>query len=342
MTGAQKTSASTTTGVKADSGSRLITSRFHAKSTALEVVEGVSLAGRQAVVTGGAAGLGLDTSRALVAAGASLTLAVRNTEQGRQAADQIRLQYPKADITVSLLDLGSLSIVSNFAAQWVTGGKVLDILVNNAGIMACPLTRDSHGWEIQFATNHLAHFALTTSLLPALRQAAKEHGEARVVVLTSAGHKIAGIDFDDIHFERREYDKWQAYGQAKTANALFSLELNAREAENGVTANAVHPGGIMTGLQKFLPVEEMKARGWLNPDGSVLDRFKTTEQGASTSVWAATALELKGHGGLYLEDCRQGVPSAPDDRASGYFPHIMDREAARRLWMVSDNLVSKG
>lgn len=315
-----------------------ITSAFHAKSTAIEVVRDLHLEGRHALVTGGASGLGLETSRALVAAGASVTLAVRNLEQGQQAAAQFRTESPDADVSVAQLDLSELDSVRRCAADWLATGLPLDILINNAAIMACPLTRNTRGWEAQFGTNHLGHFVLTTALLPALRTAAARYGDARVVALSSSGHKMASVDFDDIHFERRDYNKWTAYGQAKSANALFSLGLHLRETVNGITANAVHPGGIMTGLQKFLPLEEMRALGWLKEDDTPLDIFKTPTQGAATSVWAATAPELKGHGGRYLEDCAQGLPTEPGNRISGYKPYIMDADAARRLWDVSEAL----
>jgi NAD(P)-dependent dehydrogenase (short-subunit alcohol dehydrogenase family) len=301
-----------------------ITSQFGARSSALEVVKSLSPKGRNAIVTGGASGLGLETSRALVAAGAALTLAVRNPTQGQAAADTLRSEYPDAEVAVGLLDLSDLATVRKFAADWLASGKALDILINNAAIMACPLTRTAQGCEAQFATNHLGHFALTTALLPALLKAAAATGDARVVCLSSSGHKIATVDFDDIHYERHEYNKWNAYGQAKSANALMALGLHVRYGGQGITANAVHPGGIMTGLQKFLPIEEMRAMGWLKADDTPLDIFKTPPQGASTSVWAATAPQLKGHGGLYLEDCKQGLPTIPGDRISGYAPHIAD------------------
>jgi NAD(P)-dependent dehydrogenase (short-subunit alcohol dehydrogenase family) len=317
-----------------------ITSAFGARSTAIEVVQGISLIGKRAIVTGGASGLGLETSRALAAAGAEITLAVRNTAQGEAAAQEIRQQYPAAEIRIGLLDLADLSSVRKFTQDWLAQSQPLDILINNAAIMACPLTRSPQGWEAQFATNHLGHFVLTTELLPALLQAAAKSGDARVVALSSSGHKMGKVDFDDIHFERREYNKWTAYGQAKSANALMALGLHLRYGEQGITANAVHPGGIMTGLQKFLPLEEMRAMGWLKDDDTPLDLFKNPEQGASTSVWAATAAELKGRGGMYLEDCRQGVPAEPGQRVSGYAPHIADEAAAQRLWAVSQALVA--
>jgi len=304
-------------------------SAFGARSTALEVVQHLSLSGKRAIVTGGASGLGLETSRALAHAGANLTLAVRNREQGEAAAAMLRSQSPQAAITVAMLDLADLASVQRFESDW--HGRPLHILINNAAIMACPLTRTAKGWEAQFATNHLGHFALTTALLPALLAGAP----SRLVALSSTGHKLSGVDFDDIHYERRDYNKWSAYGQAKSANALMALGVHLRHGAEGITANAVHPGGIMTGLQKFLTHDEMAAMGWFNPDGTVLDIFKTTEQGAATSVWAATAPELAGRGGLYLEDCAIGLPAPPANRISGFSPHVADPEGAQRLWMAS-------
>jgi len=224
--------------------------------------------------------------------------------------------------------------VAAFARTW--GSQPLHMLVNNAAIMACPLARTAQGWELQFATNHLGHFALTTALLPALRAGAP----SRLVCLSSTGHKLGGVDFDDIHFERRPYNKWLAYGQAKSANALLALGVHGRHAGDGITANAVHPGGIMTGLQKHLAHEEMAALGWLKPDGTPLDIFKTPAQGAATSVWAATAPELAGRGGLYLEDCSIGQPAPASHRVSGFSPHVADPEGAARLWAVSEALLA--
>jgi NAD(P)-dependent dehydrogenase (short-subunit alcohol dehydrogenase family) len=317
-----------------------ITSAFGERSDALDVVRGLSLDGKNAVVTGGASGLGFETSRALASASAQVTLAVRNLEQGQLAAQRICAEFPKAAVQVAKLDLSELATVRQFAAVWNDSGRPLDILINNAAIMACPLARTAQGWESQFATNHLGHFALGTALLPALHKAASLHNDARVVCLSSTGHKIAGLDFDDIHFERRSYNKWKAYGQAKSANALFAMGLHQLYAPQGITAFAVHPGGIMTGLQKFLPLDEMRALGWLKPDDTPLDIFKTPAQGAATSVWAATAPELKGHGGRYLEDCRQGLPAEPSQRASGYSPHVVDVAQALRLWDASEAMLA--
>lgn len=317
-----------------------IASRFDARSTAMEVVEGIMLGGRHAVVTGGAAGLGLETSRALVAAGAAVTLAVRNLVQGEASATLLRQQFPAAVIAVRQLDLANLTSVRRFASQWNDSGQALHVLINNAAVMACPLARNDKGWESQFATNHVGHFALTTGLLPALHSAALDGGDARVVCLSSSGHKLASVQIDDIHFDQRPYDKWKAYGQAKSANALFALGLHLRHGAQGITANAVHPGGIMTGLQKHLTTEEMRAMGWYKQDGTPLDRFKSPAQGASTSVWAATAPALRGHGGLYLEDCRQAIPAEPGNRVSGYAAHILDTDLANQLWQASEAMLA--
>lgn len=322
------------------SGRAPITSAFGARSTALEVLEGIALQGRNAIVTGGAAGLGLETSRALASAGATLTLAVRNLVQGEASATLLRQQYPHCDIRVMQLDLANLASVRRFVDAWALSRDPLHLLINNAAVMACPLARTAQGWEQQFATNHVGHFALTTGLLPALRAAADAGGDARVVCLSSSGHKLSTVVLDDLHFERRDYDKWKAYGQAKSANALFALGLHLRHGGLGITANAVHPGGIMTGLQKHLQTEEMRAMGWFKEDGTLLDLFKTPAQGASTSVWAATAPALAGQGGLYLEDCRQGLPMAPRERFAGYAPHIMDADLAHRLWEVSERMLA--
>jgi NAD(P)-dependent dehydrogenase (short-subunit alcohol dehydrogenase family) len=317
-----------------------ITSRFNRKSTALDVVEGLSLAGRHILVTGGAAGLGLETSRALARGGASLTLAVRDMAQGDAAATALSGDTGNPKIRVARLDLADLASVKQFGDDWRARGEPLHVLINNAGIMACPLTRDAHGWESQFAINHLGHFALTRALLPVLLQSEAP----RVVALSSSGHRLSPIVFDDIHFERREYNKWKAYGQAKTANALMALHLDTLHAKDGLTANAVHPGGIQTGLSRHITREEMEAMGWVKPGaepGYLPPGFKTPEQGAATTVWAATAPELQGHGGLYLEDCNEAVPSPEGERRFGYVPHVRDREAAAKLWTVSEAMLAQ-
>jgi NAD(P)-dependent dehydrogenase (short-subunit alcohol dehydrogenase family) len=318
--------------IAANPPSDRITSAFGARSTALEVVRGIDLGGRRAIVTGGASGLGLETSRALAAAGATVTIAARRREQGDAAMQAIRETVPDARLEFARVDLDDHASLQSFATQWLAERRPLHVLVDNAAIMACPLTRTAQGWEAQFATNHLGHYVLTRALLPALLAAAP----SRVVVLSSIGHKRSPVVFDDIHFERRAYDKWSAYGQAKSANALFALGLHLRHGADGLTANAVHPGGIMTGLQKSLSLEEMRAMGWLDAQDRPISIFKNAGQGAATSVWAATAPQLEGRGGRYLEDCNEGLPAQPNDRASGYAPHIRDASAAKRLWDVSE------
>lgn len=315
-----------------------ITSRFGKETTALEVVQGLSLRGRHAIVTGGAAGLGYETSRALAQAGATVTLAVRDVAQGDSAATALSGATGNPAIRVARLDLGDLASVRRFADDWARRGDPLHLLVNNAGIMASPLSRDANGWESQFAINHLGHFALTRALLPVLLASEAP----RVVALSSSGHRLSPIVFDDLHFERREYNKWKAYGQAKTANALMALHLDTLHAKDGLTANAVHPGGIRTGLLRFISREEKDALGWGGPEDQVPPGYKNVEQGAATTVWAAVAPELQGHGGRYLEDCNEAEPSPEGERRFGYVPHIRDREAAARLWTVSEALLAQG
>ncbi len=311
-----------------------IKSKFGFSSTARDVIAGIDLHGKNAIVTGASSGLGVETARALAAAGASVLLPVRNLDKGEQVAAEIRATTNNEAVRVALLDLADFASVRQFTD---TVAQPLHILINNAAIMACPLTRSPQGYEAQFATNHLGHFLLTGRLIPQLKAAAP----SRVVALSSVGHRLSPIHFDDIHFEQRAYDKWLAYGQAKTANALFALELNRRINLCGVTANAVHPGGIMTGLQQHLTQEEMTAMGWFDQDGKPHPIFKSIAGGAATSVWAATAPELEGHGGLYLEDCNEAEPATPEKRMSGYQPYIRDEAAATRLWQMSEAMVGE-
>jgi NAD(P)-dependent dehydrogenase (short-subunit alcohol dehydrogenase family) len=239
-------------------------------------------------------------------------------------------------VEVDELDLGDLDSVHGFGARFLETGRPVDILINNAAIMACPETRVGPGWEAQFATNHLGHYALTNLLWPALTAG----GGARVVALSSTGHKISAIRFDDLQFET-SYDKWKAYGQAKTANSLFAVQLDALGRDAGVRAFAAHPGGILTPLQRHLARDEMIASGWMDEEGNVDERFKTPEQGASTSTWAATNPMLKGMGGVYCENCDIAEPTvagSPTARLEGVDAHAIDRDAAARLWTVSAQL----
>jgi NAD(P)-dependent dehydrogenase (short-subunit alcohol dehydrogenase family) len=309
---------------------RPIPSGFGPRTTPAEVLEGIDLSGRLAIVTGGASGLGLETVRALAGAGTGVVVAVRRVGDAEEALAGI------AGVEVAELDLSDLASVRAFAEGFLESDRAIDILINNAGVMAAPETRVGPGWELQFGTNHLGHFALTNRLWPALRAG----GGARVVALSSRGHKRSPIRFDDLPFDRG-YDKWEAYGQAKTANSLFAVQLDALGQDAGVRAFAVHPGGIMTPLQRHLPRQEMVDAGWMDADGNLSDRFKTVEQGASTSVWAATSPQLDGKGGVYCEDCDIAEPTAVGTESAelrGVDAHAIDPDAAARLWAVSAEL----
>ncbi|EFG65726.1 SDR family NAD(P)-dependent oxidoreductase [Streptomyces sp. SPB074] len=304
-----------------------IGSPFGHDSTASEVLSGIDLGGELAVVTGGYSGIGLETTRALAGAGAHVVVPARRPEAAREALAGIE------GTEVATLDLGDLDSVRAFAEEFRASGRSIDLLINNAGIMACPETRVGPGWEAQFGTNHLGHYALTNLLRPAL----VADGGARVVELSSTGHLRSGIRWDDVDF-REGYDKWKAYGQAKTANVLFAVHLDALAAEDGVRAFALHPGGILTPLQRHLERQEMVDRGWIDEQGELIDPdvFKTPEQGAATTVFAATSPLLDGLGGLYLEDCEVAVPAdeAPEG-SGGVKDWAIDPEQAARLWALS-------
>lgn len=309
-----------------------IGSGFGARSTAMEVIAGIDLSGQQAIVTGGYSGLGIEVVKALDSAGAAVLVPARRPEVARAALDAAGL----TDVEVDTLDLADLESVHDFAARFLESGRALNLLINNAAIMAAPLTRVGEGWEAQFATNHLGHYVLTNLLWPALTAGAP----SRVIVLSSSGHKLSPVRFDDLNFERG-YDKWQAYGQAKSADSLFAVELDALGRDQGVRAFAVHPGGILTPLQRHLPLEEQRAMGWIDENGVPDPRFKTPEQGAATTVWAATSPQLDGMGGVYLEDVDIASPTVPDSptaRIAGVNAHAIDRADAARLWAVSAQL----
>ena len=312
-------------------------SGLHAKSTGAEVVADRDLAGKVAVVTGGYSGIGLETVRALAGKGVRVIVPVRDRAKAAPALAGIVGRVEMGD-----MDLGDLPSVRRFADGLVASLPKLDLLINNAGIMACPETRVGPGWEAQFGTNHLGHMALALGLMSLLTRTT----HARVVALSSTGHKISGIRWDDIHFQTTPYDKWQAYGQSKTANALFANALSRRLKATGAHAFAVHPGGIFTPLQRHLGTEEQVRLGWVNADGSPSERakagFKTTEQGCSTTLWAATSPLLAGKPGVYCEDCDIAAPTDPASplaRFRGVEPHACDDEAAERLWAASEALL---
>ena len=304
-----------------------IGSGFGAASTASEVLEGIDLSGTLAVVTGGYSGIGLETTRALAGAGATVVVPARRPETAAEAIAGI------AGAEVEALDLGDLSSVAAFAQRMLAGGRPIGIVIDSAGIMACPETRIGDGWEAQFATNHLGHFALVNRLWPLIAQ-----GDGRVVAVSSAGHRRSGIRWDDIRFATG-YDKWTAYGQAKTANVLFAVQLDAFGAGSGVRAFALHPGGIMTPLQRHLSQEEMRDAGWIDAAGRPINpNFKSPMQGAATQVWAATAATLDGMGGVYCEDCEIAEVNDAETPRAGVRSYAVDPDQAQRLWALSAQL----
>lgn len=318
-----------------------ITSPFGAKSTAREVVAGHDLSGKVAIVTGAATGIGVETARALALAGAEVIIAARKPELGEEIANQINEEVGMKRVSFGMLDLSSLEAVRHFAHRW--GDRRLNLLINNAGVMACPLARTVDGLEMQIGTNHFGHFLLSVLLAPNLVDGAAHSGHrSRLVSLSSIGHRRSPVNFEDPNYLTRPYDKWEAYGQAKTANSLFAIGFDKRFKDKGVNANAVMPGGIMTPLQRHLPIEEQRALGWIDENGKPREGFKTTEQGAATSVWAAVGDELEGIGGLYLEDCAQAVPWSKEAPWVGVLPHALDPEAAERLWALSVETTGAG
>ena len=306
-----------------------IGSPFGYRSTAQDVVEGEDLRGMRVVVTGGYSGIGTETVRALAGAGAEVVVGARRPETAREVVSDM-----DGDIAVLALDLADPVSIDAFARGVGERWSALDILINNAAIMACPLSRDARGFELQFAVNHLGHFQLTARLWPLL----KASDGARVVALSSIGHRLDGLDLDDPNWERREYAKWPAYGQAKSANALFALHCDALGEPHGVRAFAVHPGGIATPLQRHLTMEEQRAMGWYDEEGNVHEAFKSPEQGASTTVWAATSPLLEGKGGVYCENCDIAAPAEEGDPRGGVHPHVRDPDLAERLWHKSEEL----
>ena len=307
-----------------------ITSRFDESSTADEVAVGIDLVGRRAVVTGASSGIGIETARTLASREATVTLAVRDTAAGERAAAEM-----VGRIEVRRLDLAHRASVSDFVAAW---DGPLHLLINNAGVMAIQertLTPD--GIETHFATNHLGHFALTTGLLPALRAA----DGARVVSLTSSAHLHSPVQFDDLRFDFLPYDPFVAYGQSKTANALFAVEASRRWAEDGITANAVMPGGIATNLQRHVDPDMLAAA---RRAAGASDQLKTPQQGAATSMFVATSPQLDAIGGRYFEDCREAhvvASRADSDGRHGVAAYALGPENAARLWSVGEHLLAR-
>ncbi len=313
----------------------MIQSSFGARSTASEVVAGHDLSGKTILITGASSGIGYEAVLALLSAHAEVIIAARDRAKGEQAVQSLHTAYPESQVHFLPLDLGLLASVRQTVEHFFAHWNKLDVLINNAAIAATPLGYTPDGFEQQFATNFLGHFLLAQLLLPALRNAAP----ARVVSLTSGTHRLSDIHFDDIQYQHRPYDKWEAYAQSKTADALLAVALTRHGRSQGITANAVNPGGVLTGLQQHLTPEERRAR-YYDEAGNLLPSFKTPEQGASTTVWASVTPALEGIGGLYLEDCHQGVPYNPEiSTLTGYMPYALNADHAEQLWTIAEKLV---
>lgn len=311
-----------------------IISGFGAASTAVEVIKGIDLTGKTVVVTGGYSGLGIETVRVLREAGAKVFVPARDMTKAAQALAAM------PDVVASPMDLLDPASIDRFAEHVLSSTDRLDILINNAGVMAAPLSRDARGYEMQFAANHLGHFQLTCRLWPALSRT----DGARVVTLSSYGHRRAGVDFHDPNFEQRSYDRWVAYGQSKTANSLFAVALDSIGQRHGVRSFAVHPGAIITPLVRHMARAELEAGGIIDADGRpVIDpanNMKTPAQGAATTVWCATSPQLADMGGVYCADCNiaPALPSDDSPDLHGVRPRAIDPVAAGRLWQLSEQL----
>ncbi|KAG0556633.1 hypothetical protein M758_11G066500 [Ceratodon purpureus] len=302
-----------------------VTTSFDRNSTTDDVLAGVDLTGKRAIVTGASSGLGIETARALASKGADVTLAVRDTEAGKQVAADITAKTGNANVHVASLDLNSHASIAAFTKAW-TGP--LHILINNAGVAFLPLTRTAEGWEQQFATNHLGHFELTLGLHDALAAA----GNARVVVMSSDRHHMSPVVFEDIHFEHRSYEPLVAYAQSKTANALFAVEANKRWAKDGITVNACHPGIIRTNLGRHVPLTPE----WKHIESRI--PYKGLEQGAATQVFVAASPLVEGIGGRYFEDCHEPEVNPNFEyraTSNGVNAHAVDPDAAAKLWAMS-------
>lgn len=323
-------------------------SGFNATSTTTEVIKGIDLTGKIAIVTGGYNGLGLEITKTLTSAGATVIVPARDTEKAKKNLEGI------TNVELEHMDLTSPISIDSFAKKFLASGRPLHLLINNAGIMWTPLQRDERGYEGQFSTNHLGHFQLTARLWNAL----KEANGARVVNVSSSGHYFSQVNFEDINYKTREYNKFEAYGQAKTANILFSLELDSRGNQFGVRAYSLHPGLILeTNLGRHLTFDDYVAMGAINADGMPNPQAdeaskkiqKTPQQGAATTVWAATSPQLQSIGGVYCENVEvaefepnfynNGEWKSNMFGLKGVAPFALDKEAAQKLWTVSEELI---
>lgn len=309
---------------------------FSSKPEASEVVAGLDLSGKVALVTGGYSGIGVETVRALTAAGAKVFVPSRDVDRAVRSLEGI---IPAEQI--GFMDLADLPSVTRFGETFADNHSKIDLAIFNAGVMACPLGRTEQGLEWQLGVNHVGHFALLQTLLPSLRNA----NGARLITLSSIAHRMSPVRFDDMNYQQRDYDKWQAYGQAKSAQSLMAVQLDRREKDNGIRAFSVHPGGIFTPLQRHLGNEEMAEFGWTDSDGNPSEvaakLFKTTTQGCATSLWAATASSLNDMGGVYCEDCNISE-LVPDDSTAftGVRQWAVDSEIAERTWRETEALIA--
>ena len=313
-----------------------VNSGFGAKSEPNEILEGIDLTGKVAMVTGGYSGIGLETVRGLRDSGAKVIVPARRIDVAKSELSGV---VEENDIIG--MDLSDPDSVMNFVNEFNSSGISLDILINNAAVMACPQMQTKEGWDLQFAVNHIGHFILTKGLLPRLAKS----GDARIVTLSSTGHKLSGIQWDDIHFEK-SYDKWKAYGQSKTAASLLAVEVNTRMKDEGIKTFSVHPGGIFTPLQRHLEKEEMIALGWLGEDGELSEmaaaNFKTPTQGAGTSLWCATSPMLNDISGVYCENCdvAERQEEGPMARYIGVNDWAVDTDEASKLWDLTEHTIS--
>ncbi|ROS01145.1 NAD(P)-dependent dehydrogenase (short-subunit alcohol dehydrogenase family) [Sinobacterium caligoides] len=332
---------------------------YGAQTTTDEVVAGIDLSGKTAVITGASGGLGAEVARALASRGATVVLASRDLQRTQRKAEEIAEQTGNHQLQAVAIDLADLDSVRAAATAIRSSHPVIDILVNNAGVMACEFGLTKQGFESQFGVNHVGHFVFTLGLIESLQAATA----ARVVVLSSGGHKYGDVDLTDPNFQQREYNKWAAYGAAKSANAQFAVGLNQRYGSAGITANAVHPGVIITDLGRHLTEDDIAFLMGENSSASsandvsaendssdnvgtpqggrgAASMFKSVEQGAATTVWAATSPMLTGCGGLYLENCQVAAQVDVGVQSHGYYPHALDSTAADALWQLTEQLVA--
>ena len=317
-----------------------INSGFNSKSETSDILSEINLSDKVAIVTGGYSGIGLETTKGLVLAGAKVIIPAKRPEIAFKNLNGIVSQD-----NIIKMDLSDLNSIKGFTDSFKENFSKLDLLINNAGIMACPETRIGNNWESQFAINHIGHFLLTNELMDMM----EDVEEARFVSLSSSAHSLTGILWDDIHFQKTPYDKWMAYGQSKTACSLMAIEFNTRMKDKGVEGFAVHPGGIITPLQRHLEKEEMVALGWMDEDGSPSELaknfFKSTSQGASTALWCATSPDLKGLGGVFCEDCdiakRKSEVDESMQRYFGVADWAVNTDEGSRLWEATELMIEK-